>query len=182
MKKQALHILTSAVLLAATATAFAAAPSGASPLGLAIGAATCGQARQALQKSTEKAVGQDTLLTASDPGALYPGAGEVVVRCSGDAVIALQMKLPKGGMNAENSREVYAGLNKKYKQVAGGAMPTLGNGYARFAAGNTVIEQDAPHLSFEFTVTYYAKSYYDQLQANARKEEQERQRKKQSGL
>lgn len=185
MNKQVLHVFAAAgaaALLALPAAALAAAPTGASPLGLAIGVATCNEARQALRHSTEKAAGQDTLLTASDPGALYADAGEIVVRCSGDAVIALRMKLPKGGMDAENSRAIYAGLNKKYKQVAGGAMPTLGDGYARFASGNTVIEQDAPHLSFDFTVTYYTKSFYDQLRANAAKADRDREREKQAGL
>jgi hypothetical protein len=85
-------------------------------------------------------------------------------------------------MGSEGSRGVYANLSKKYKLVAGGPMPQLGNGYARFAAGNSIIEQDAPHLSFEFTLTYYEKSFYDSIVASNKDKEKKSSEKKQSSL
>jgi hypothetical protein len=126
--------------------------------------------------------GADVLLTAADPSALYDGASKAVVRCGDGKVTAVQIEASKGGMSSEGSRGVYANLSKKYKLVAGGPMPQLGNGYARFAAGNSIIEQDAPHLSFEFTLTYYEKSFYDSIVASNKDKEKKSSEKKQSSL
>ena len=71
---------------------------------------------------------------------------------------------------------------KKYRLVAGGSMPELGNGYARFAAGNSIIEQDSPHLSFVFTVTYYEKSFYDSVVASNKKKDKKVRDNKESSL
>lgn len=184
MKKLIVSSLA-ATTLAGSAYIAVAAPAGAAnaaPLGLEIGVASCEQARQVLQPASEEKVGEDTLLTAAQPAQLMPGAQSVLVRCSGGAVIALQMKLPKGRMGNTSTREIYAGLKRKYKQVAGGAMPELGNGYARFAAGKTVIEQDAPHLSFEFTLTYYTKSFYDRIVEDNRRSQTNANNKKDAAL
>lgn len=68
-------------------------------------------------------------MTADAPAALYDGASKAVVRCSNGKVIAVQFEAPKGGLGSEGSRSVYANLSKKYKLIAGGAMPQSGNGY-----------------------------------------------------
>lgn len=85
-------------------------------------------------------------------------------------------------MDSEGSRGVYANLSKKYKLVAGGPMPQLGNGYARFAAGNSIIERNALYLSFEFTLTHYEKSFYDSIVASNKGKEKKANDKKQSSL
>jgi hypothetical protein len=85
-------------------------------------------------------------------------------------------------MGNGGSRDVYSNLSKKYKLVAGGAMPQLGNGYARFAAGNSVIEQDSPHLSFVFTLTYYKKSFYDSIVASNKNKDKKTREKKEASL
>ena len=85
-------------------------------------------------------------------------------------------------MESRASREAFATLKSKYKLVSGGPMPSLGNGYARFAAGKSVIEQDAPHLSFEFTITYMEKSFYEELMKNNQKQKNDTASRKQSSL
>jgi len=154
----------------------ASAASNAAPFGLEIGVATCASARAKLPN------GQDIWLESTHTEDLYPGSVEVGVRCSQDRVIAVQVKAAKGGMENPGSRQAYATLSGKYKRVAGGAMPSLGDGYARFVAGNSVIEQSAPHLSFEFTVTYYDKAFYDFVLASNAQERKNRSTKKQSAL
>lgn len=184
MKKQILSTLAGAAIAAVSSTSLASPGSAANaaPIGLQLGVATCDQARQALKPSSEKKVGEDILVSADQPSGLVPGAESVLARCSGDVVIAVQMKLPKGGMGNLNTRDAYANLKRKYRQVAGGAMPELGNGYARFAAGNSVIEQDAPHLSFEFTLTYYTKSFYDSIVEENKRAERDAKDKKNAAL
>ena len=167
----------------ASISASAATSSNASPFGLEIGVASCDAARAKLGSVEETKLGDiDILLTAKDPSALYEGARKAVVRCGDGKVTAVQIEATKGGMGNQGSREVYVNLSKKYKLVAGGPMPQLGNGYARFAAGNSVIEQDAPHLSFEFTLTYYEKALYDGIVASNNAKVKKANDKKQSSL
>jgi hypothetical protein len=173
-----------ALVLALIVLPASSAPaSNAMPFGLEIGVATCDAARAKLGRvQEEKLDGTDVLLTAVAPTALYDGASKAVVRCSNGKVIAVQFEASKGGMGSEGSRTAYANLSKKYKLVAGGAMPQLGNGYARFAAGNSIIEQDAPHMRFEFTVTYYEKAFYDSIVASSKKKAQQARDSKESAL
>lgn len=155
----------------------------ASPFGLELGQATCTLAAASFGPiQEEKLQGGDVLVTSTSPTKIYPGASKVFARCRANRVIAVQVELSKGGMGSESSREAFATLKSKYKLVAGGPMPSLGDGYARFVAGNSVIEQEAPHLSFDFTITYFEKSFYDQLLSNKAKEKQETESRKKSTL
>ena len=170
--------------LALISVSASASPSAnATPFGLEIGIATCDAARAKLGQAKETNLGgTDVLLTAVDPSAFYEGATKASVRCDGGKVIAIQIEASKGGMGSEGSRGVYANLSKKYKLVAGGPMPQLGDGNARFVAGNSIIEQNAPHVSFEFTLTYYEKSFYESIVASNKEKEKKSAEKKQSSL
>ena len=163
--------------------AAAASSPGAAPFGLAVGSASCDAVRTRFGRSDEKDLGGgDLWLEARGPEQLYPGATKVAARCSEGKVIAIVVEASKGGMGADAAREVYATLSSKYRLVAGGPMPALGDGYARFVAGNTVVEQTSPHLSFEFKVTYLSKAFYDELQADGKRERDQAQQKKRSTL
>lgn len=177
-------INATALTLALISVSASAAPSAnAIPFGLEIGVATCDAARAKLGQAKEENIGgTEVLLTAVDPSALYEGASKAFVRCRGGKVIAVQIEASKGGMGSQGSRGVYANLSKKYKLVAGGPMPQLGDGYARFVAGNSVIEQFSPHLSFEFTLFYYEKSLYESIVASIKDKEKKSVEKKQSSL
>ena len=97
-------------------------------------------------------------------------------------VVGVEIQASKGGMGNAGSRDAYANLNRKYKLVAGGAMPSLGNGYARFAAANSVIELSSPHMSFDFTLSYYKKAFYDAILANKKEKEQKARESKAAAL
>lgn len=152
------------------------------PFGLEISKSTCADAKNRFGDVNSQFIGGDLLLKVSNPAAHYDGATELMVRCSQDIVIAIQLTASKGGMGNTSAKEAYSSLTKKYKLVGGGPMPSVGNGYAKFVAGNTVIEEDSPHMSFEFTVAYYDKSFYELLNASSREESKKKQSKKQSSL
>lgn len=175
------HTIAAAAVLAAI---FASVPAQAqggnpTPFGLELGSTSCDAARAKLASKQEKKLGDsDVLVFASNPGGLYPGASSVFARCSENKVIAVQMEASKGGMGNTAAREAFTALNRKYKLVDGKPMPSMGDGYARFVAGNSVIEQSAPHLSFEYTLTFYSKGFYDLLASeNQKKEQQQKQAK-----
>lgn len=171
------------VTMAQAVKASSAPTANAAPFGLEVGMATCDAVRAKFNRPSEKKLeGGDVWLEASNREQLYPGASSLGARCSGNKLIAVQIEASKGGMENEGSREVFATLKSKYKLVSGGPMPSLGDGYARFVAGNTVIEQTAPHLSFVFSVTYFEKSFYDGIVAANQKEQQQTKTKKQSSL
>lgn len=168
-------------LLAASFTQAMAA--NAAPFGLEVGVAACDAARAKLQGAEERSLGgQDVWLETTEVEDLYPGATKVAARCSGNRVIAVQVEASKGGMGNDGARQAYATLASKYKRVAGGPMPSLGDGYARFVAGSSVIEQNSPHLSFEFTVTYYEKAFFDAIKASNAAEQKNKTKKKESAL
>ena len=182
-KSLAANVFAIAMAAIAPISASAESTQNASPFGLEIGIATCDAARAKLVRADEsKLDGTDVLLTAQNPSVLYEGASKAIVRCSGGRVIAVQIEAPKGGMRNEGSKSVYSGLSKKYKLVSGGPMPQLGNGYARFQTGNSIIEQNAPHLSFEFTLTYYEKTLYESIVASNKEKEKMAKDKKMKSL
>jgi hypothetical protein len=155
----------------------------ASPFGLELGTVSCDAARSALAPSREEKLGDsDILINSTAPGNLYGGASAIFARCSENRVIAVQITAPKGGMGNRGAIDAFSTLKSKYKLIAGSAMPSLGNGYARFVAGKSVIEQSAPHLSFDFTVTYMSQAFYDHLVSANKKKEQEAEQRKRSAL
>lgn len=175
-----------AAAMALTAQGSLAVQSGAqnaSPFGLEVGSATCDAARAKLGSTNEKKLNDsDVVIYSNNPSNLYNGASEAFVRCSNNRIIAVQFTASKGGMGSPSARETYSGLSKKYKLVSGGPMPQLGDGYARFAIGGSIIEQSAPHLSFDFTVTYFDKNFYDGIVASTKAEEKKSKESKQSSL
>lgn len=177
--------LAAATMLAVTCAVLPVHAQGANaaPFGLEIGVASCDSARSKLASSSEKKLGDgDVLLYASKPADLFPGAQSMFARCSANKVIALGMDIAKGGMGNPKAREVYSFLDGKYKRVAGAPMPNVGNGYARFTSGATVIEQDAPHMSFNFSVTFFSKGFYDYLVIEDEKKAQQKKQAKASAL
>ncbi len=154
----------------------------ASPFGLEIGVATCEAAHAKLGVPYKATPDEDYFVFAKNPAELYPGSSSIVARCRGNLVVELEVKASKGGMENPASREAFNTLKSKYKLVNGGPMPSLGDGYARFAFGNTVIEQSAPHMSFTFTVIYYEKSYYQSKMASKAQDSKTVRDKKASSL
>lgn len=150
----------------------------AAPWGIDIGGAC--QAGLARMGATQQRTLEDgdTLHVAQGRNTLYPGAKEMSLRCSQGKVIALQLVAPKEGLGNPAARAAYQALAQHYKKVAGRPIPQLGDGYARFVKGASVIEIEARHLDFDFTVTYYTKTFYDAIVQNDQKRAQERQAKR----
>ena len=155
----------------------------ASPFGLELGQATCALAKTQLSPvKVETLPGGDILVETTNPENLYPGASQVIARCRESRVIAVQVKASKGGLDANASRAAFTILHSKYKLAQGGPMPSLGDGYAQFVAGKSVIEQSAPHLDFDFTISYMEKSFYDELTMRNKTQQQKAADQKQTSL
>jgi hypothetical protein len=156
---------------------------GAAPFGLEVGSASCDDLKAKLGTAAAQSLGGlDVWIESPNPDQLYPGASKVAGRCSAGKVIAVQVEASKGGMGAEAAREAYGALRSKYKLTSGGPMPSLGDGYARFTHGDSVIEQSSPHLSFVFTITYYTRDFYEGLAAKTRRDGNTTVEKKRSAL
>lgn len=154
-----------------------AGDSGATPFGIEIGG-SCENALTKLGETTSKEFqGEEggLLHISVKPGAMFVGATELFVHCSMGVVAALQLKAPKGGGN-QGAKDVYATLSKLYKRIEGGPIPTVGNGYALFRRGDSIIEMSAPHLRSDFQLTYFMKEVYDNQKDIIQKEQQETKR------
>lgn len=160
------HALKSVVLAfagAAVAAAAHAAPP--APLGMAFGVASCEEALKTIGAPKLVRVGSELEASAPNPGALYPGAKSVGFICRDGRVAAVLMDVDKGGMGNPGGRELYNNLSAKYRRIAGGPIPTVGNGFARFVADDAVIHLVSPHLSFEVSVIFVTKRYWDEMNA-----------------
>lgn len=147
----------------------------ATPWGIEIGGA-CQPGLNKMGSTQQRTLDDgDTLHVAQGSNALYPGAKELTLRCSKGKVIAMQLVAPKEGMGNPAARAAYQALAQHYKKVAGGPIPQLGDGYARFVKGSSVIEIEARHLDFDFTVTYLTKTFYESIVESNKKRAQEQQ-------
>ncbi len=94
----------------------------------------------------------------------FDGAKSILLICDqSDVLSALQLTLAKGSFS-EGFDKYSKMLKAKYKQVKM-VNPYVGNKYAKYSQGNSIIELDAPHLSFDMALTYetnqFDKSYKD---------------------
>lgn len=135
------------------------------PMGLEVGG-TCVQALEKMGAHQKTDIGDgDTRYKAKTPTSLHPDAQQVYVRCSQDQVVAVQVVFPKVGVSNAGGKALYRELNAKYKKVKGGAIPSVGDGYARFTKGANVIELDVPHMAFEYSVTYASQAFFERMRA-----------------
>ncbi|WP_022855671.1 hypothetical protein [Thermodesulfobacterium thermophilum] len=73
--------------------------------------------------------------------------------------------------------KIFKSLRSKYKLVKS-QVPFVGNRYAEFVSGNSKIILDAPHLSFEMTLIYARKDFWQKVKEAERMEK----RKKEGSL
>lgn len=162
----------------------AAAASNAQPFGIVIGTTTCAQASKILGGDVAKKPDDEGVVQveARDPGSFYPGSSSIKAQCfAGDQpVIWLGMTVSKGGLGNPGGQEAYRNLAGKYKRVAGGAIPSLGDGYARFSSGDSIIELNSPHLSFDFNLYYLTAELYNKIISRNHEKEQQDAAKKRS--
>jgi hypothetical protein len=89
-----------------------------------------------------------------------------------EKLAAVLMTMPK-----DSFQPTLNALTKKYKLVAK-EVPFVGNASAKLQQGDSVIELNAPHLSFEMSVQYLTKSLkqsYAQQSMNERSNKEKKQ-------
>ncbi|QTD46526.1 hypothetical protein [Ottowia testudinis] len=76
------------------------------------------------------------------------------------SAVVMTMPATKGMADLEKRRfdEVASVLGEKYK-LAKKVRPSVGDRYAKFTAPDTVIEIDAPHMSFDMEVRYMTNAF-----------------------
>lgn len=134
-------------------SAFSASPT--KVLGVEIGVAKLDQIQQDLVKKTKvENVGINkysggAMLKTDGSAQSIEGLTEVLyVFDENGKLAAVLMDMDKTRFNT-----VYQFLSSKYK-VASQQRPFVGNQFARFSAGDTTIEMDAPHMGFNMVVRY----------------------------
>lgn len=177
MKKRLTGIL---LLLAAS---LAMAGNNATPLGLEVGTATYAQAQAALgkqvaleQEGTNKYTG-GRMVKADGAGLDIDGLHTVLLIFNKadvlEGVVLTMNKDPKG---------IYKALSQKYQTVSNRIDTFMNNGYATLQKGNSFIEIDAPHMSFEMEVRYVTKPLMDAYGQAVNSENAAKQQKKANAL
>ena len=83
-------------------------------------------------------------------------------------VVALILTFPKYKFN-----ELFNTLSSKYTLLYK-EIPFVGNKYAKFQYGDTIIQLDAPHLSFNLTLAYTLNSFLKEYYKAREKEEKQK--------
>lgn len=158
----------------------------AAPIGLEIGKATCADVEARLPKSSVRRGTSvwsfgPTLVTSNVRALELEGLEEVLAVCAKDdgRVLALVLTFSKGGVGTSQVRETARQLDAKYRSVRRD-LPPVGNAFAQWSADNSVIELDAPHMSFSFALTYWT-SEGAQMYRRFREVEARRQESKKAG-
>lgn len=102
-----------------------------------------------------------------------------------DKLAAVLMTLPKGGgfgdLQNGNFAKTVKTLAAKYKLVEKN-QPFVGNARARFRQGDSVIELDAPHLSFTMELRYLTDALQKAFSQQSDNEKAEQERRQASRL
>lgn len=136
----------------------------AAPLGLELGVATLAQVQKEvgtktklIESGTNKFI-NGKMLSGSGSGLNIDGLSKITfIFDQNDVLSGVLMTLPKReGMNdLQNGgfKKLTKTLSAKYKQVEK-RDPFVGDAYARYTQGNSVVELDAPHMSFDMNLHY----------------------------
>lgn len=160
------HLIRLVMLIAFTASSCVFAGN-AAPLGLEIGVATLAQVQKEVGSISKLADGGINLysggkmLTGSGKGLGVDGLNEIsFIFDQGDLLAAVVMKLPKAeGMNDLKNgfyKKTVNALAAKYKLIER-REPFVGDAYAMFSQGNSIIELEAPHMGFGMVLRYITK-------------------------
>lgn len=157
----------------------AAFAANAAPLGLELGVATYAQVKQQVGSKTSLSAGGTNkysggkMLQGNGSGLGVEGLSEITfIFDAADKLVAVLMTLPK-----DSFKPTLSALSGKYKLIDK-VVPFVGNASAHLQQGDSVIEIDSPHMSFEMTVSYMTKKLkqaFSQQSSNERAAAQKRQ-------
>lgn len=144
---------------ATTASLFSRSqPLNAAPLGMEIGYANLSGVREKLGSVTtleEKGTNKFTngrMLVSNGEGIGVDGLSNLLLIFDKNDVLAgVVMTIPK------NPKDLFVKLSGKYKPVNNRIDSFMNYGYARLEKGDSLVEIDAPHLSFDMEVRYLTK-------------------------
>jgi hypothetical protein len=176
MNKLMFVVVVAILCMAISNVAFAA---NAAPLGLELGVATYAQVKQQVggktslsDAGTNKYSG-GKMLQGNGDGLGIEGLSEITfIFDASDKLAAVLMTLPK-----DSFPKTLSALSGKYKLIEK-QVPFVGNASARLQQGDSIIEMNAPHLSFEMSVSYMTKGLkqaFTQQASNERAAKEKRQ-------
>ncbi len=158
---KSLFRLVAVLLLGFSSSAWAA---NAAPLGFELGVATLPQVQQGLSaktRLTESGTNKYTggkMLSGTGTGLDVDGLKEITfIFDQNNALAGVTMSLSKGNdINKEGFKKLSKTLASKYKQVEK-REPFVGDCYARYVQGDSVVILNAPHMSFDMGLSYLTK-------------------------
>lgn len=176
-----IHLVLSFVLMASMPAMAQTSTTAVAPLGFAIGKATLKEVKDGvpggakLSNEGTNRYSRGPIFKAQGRAFDIEGLQDVwFVFDEREALVAVQMTMAKSGFE-----RVHQNLASKYRLVRKDT-PFVGNKSARFQQGDIVIELEAPHMSFEMTVTYETTGFKKQAEAGIRQESAQKQ-KRESG-
>lgn len=147
-------------------------PQNAAPLGIEVGYANLAGVKAKLgvitkleDRGTNQYTGGPMLVSGGD-GAGVDGLSQLVLIFDKNNILAgILMTLPK------DPKGVFAKLSGKYHAVDNKIDNFMNNGYAKLEKGESVVEVDAPHLSFQMEVRYLTKQLLADFQRQSAEDE-----------
>lgn len=172
-----MRILVSCVLAFLSLSTALTSHAGTPVLGVEIGVTTVEQLRQDLGKRTSL---EKRGINKWSGGEMYGTDGEAYDIEGLNNVLYIfdtRQKLAGVvlGMGKHKFDSVYKALSAKYK-VAAQQRPFVGDQFARFKPADTVIELNAPHLSFDMEVSYLRNDLMQRFNQQSEAEKQAKQR------
>jgi hypothetical protein len=176
-------LMSTSIAVAANTNTSRTQPQNAAPLGLEIGYANLASVKEKIGRITkldDAGINQYSggpMLISDGKGLDVDGLSSVSFIFDNNQILAgVVMKLPK------NAKETFATLAKKYKPAENKIDSFMDYGYARLSKGDSFIEVDAPHLSFEMEVRYLTKKLMASFKQQTTNSDAKKKKKKEDQL
>lgn len=151
----------------------------AAPFGFELGVATLAQVKAGVKDAVDIGVNEYSrgpMLKATD-GLGVDGVQEALFIFTPEKVLTgVVLTMDKDPVSAVKT------LQKKYKMTSNRVDSFMNKGNADFEKGDSVIKLEAPHLSFQQTISYLSKSLLAAYKASVKTEAAVKQKKKEAAL
>ena len=182
MRRMLSLFLTGVMLSLLTQTACAAGQN-AAPFGLEISVATLADVKKeigATSRLANKGVNKYTegsMLSTAGEGLGIDGLKEVLfIFDKSERLAGVILTMPK------DPKSMFRLLSGKYKVKTNRIDNFMNNGYARLDKGDSIIEIDAPHMSFDMEIRYVANSLMKLYNQTTNTESADKERRKSNAL